>query len=118
LPGRGRSGAVKAEADWKDSAPLFSALGDRTRLRLASRLGEEGPMSITQLTSGLSMTRQGVTKHLHVLASAGILRSAARGRETVWRLDPRKIDEIRRHLDRISAHWDAALARLKTSVEA
>jgi DNA-binding transcriptional ArsR family regulator len=36
----------------KDSALVFAALGDKTRLRLVSRLCDEGPMSITSLTAG------------------------------------------------------------------
>jgi hypothetical protein len=32
-------------------------------------------------------------------------------------LEPRRLDVARRELDRISAHWDAALGRLKAFVE-
>jgi hypothetical protein len=31
-----------------------------------------GPLSIVQLTAGARITRQAVTKHLHVLAEAGL----------------------------------------------
>lgn len=43
---------------------MFAALGDETRLRLVSRLSHDGPMSITQLTTGFPITRQAITKHL------------------------------------------------------
>ena len=49
------------------NASVFAALGDATRLQLVSRLGDGEPHSIVQLTGGLELTRQGVTKHLHVL---------------------------------------------------
>ena len=74
-------------------------------------------MSITKLTSGTEVTRQAVTKHLHVLADAGLVRDAREGRERVWTLEPRRLDEARRYLDFISAEWDAALERLKKMVE-
>lgn len=37
----------------KNSAPVFAALDDQTRLRLVVRLCEGGPMSIPCLTSAL-----------------------------------------------------------------
>ena len=99
------------------SAPLFAALGDGTRLRLVSRLGRDGPTSITRLTAGGDVTRQAVTKHLHVLAHAGLVRSRRRGRESLWELQPRRLEVARRYLDAISKQWDAALGRLKAAVE-
>ncbi|PYQ08131.1 MAG: transcriptional regulator [Acidobacteria bacterium] len=99
------------------SVPLFAALGDGTRLRLVSRLGRDGPMSITRLTAGGEVTRQAVTKHLHVLAHAGLVRSRRRGRESLWELEPRRLEAARRYLDAISKQWDVALGRLKAAVE-
>jgi DNA-binding transcriptional ArsR family regulator len=99
------------------SAPIFAALGDETRLRLVTRLGAGGPLSIAQLTEGTSVTRQAVTKHLHVLAEAGLVRGAHRGRESRWELEATRIDEARRALDTISRQWDHTLGRLKEFVE-
>jgi DNA-binding transcriptional ArsR family regulator len=109
-----RNGAVKS---LQTSAPLFAALGDETRLRLVSRLCIEGPLSITKLTSGSNVTRQAVTKHLHVLAEAGLVRGERDGRENVYELEPRRLDEARRCLDLISEQWDEALDRLRALVE-
>ena len=58
-----------------------------------------------------------MTKHLQVLAGAGLARSARQGRESIWELDPERLEEARRCLDRISAQWDEALGRLKAFVE-
>jgi DNA-binding transcriptional ArsR family regulator len=98
-------------------APLFAALGDDTRLRLVARLREGRPISITGLTTGSDVTRQAITKHLHVLAGAGLVRGVRRGRERVWQLEPRKLRQARLYLDVISRRWDIALGRLKRSVE-
>lgn len=99
------------------SVPVFAALGDATRLRLVARLGAEGPLSIARLTTETDVTRQAVTKHLHVLADAGLARGTRRGRERLWQLEPEPLEEARRCLDLISEQWDAALARLKAAVE-
>ncbi len=99
------------------SAPVFAALGDETRLRLVSRLGSGEPMSIARLTDGSALTRQAITKHLRVLADAGLVRGSRHGRERLWELEPRRIRDARRFLDLVSRQWDGALARLKTLVE-
>jgi len=44
------------------------------RLRLIAALCVGGAMSITQLTSGADISRQAITKHLGVLAAAGLVR--------------------------------------------
>ena len=95
----------------------FAALGHDTRLSLLLELGERAPLSITELTEGASITRQAVTKHLHVLEDAGLVRSARRGRETLFRADPGALEETRDALAEISRQWDRALIRLKAHVE-
>ena len=98
-------------------APLFAALGDETRLGLVARLSAGDPVSVTQLTAGSGVTRQAVSKHLRVLAGAGLVRGSRRGRQSLWRLEPRRLDEARRSLDHLSRQWDEALGRLKMLVE-
>jgi DNA-binding transcriptional ArsR family regulator len=101
----------------RSSVPVFAALGDETRLRLVSRLCEQGPLSIAKLAAGSDVTRQAITKHLHVLEEAGLVRGAREGRENVWELEPRRLEDARRWLDVISKQWDDALGRLKAFVE-
>jgi DNA-binding transcriptional ArsR family regulator len=98
-------------------APVFAALGDETRLRLLARLGSGQPMSISRLTAGSGISRQGVTKHLRVLAGAGLVRSNRRGKESLWRLERNRLEDARRSLDLISRQWDVALGKLKLFVE-
>jgi DNA-binding transcriptional ArsR family regulator len=100
-----------------DAAPVFAALGDEQRLRIVARLSSEGPLSITRLSEGAAVTRQAVTKHLHVLEEAGLVRSAREGRENVWQLEPRRLEKARQQLEQIASHWDAALDRLRAFVE-
>lgn len=97
-------------------APLFAALGDENRLRLLARLAA-GPMAISHLAEGSGITRQGVTKHLRVLAGAGLVRHRRRGKESVWQLERRQLEEARRSLELISRQWDVALDKLKLYVE-
>jgi DNA-binding transcriptional ArsR family regulator len=74
-------------------------------------------MSITMLTVGSNVTRQAITKHLRVMARAGLVRSKRDGRESIWQLDQRRLKEGRHYLDMISKQWDDALVRLREFVE-
>jgi len=99
------------------SAPIFAALGDETRMRIVAVLCAGGALSITQLTDGTDITRQAVTKHLQVLADAGLVRDVKIGRERRWEFEPTQLETARRALDEIAQQWDHALARLKALVE-
>ena len=99
------------------AALLFAALGDPTRLALLDRLAASGPASVTTLADRFDQTRQGISKHLQVLAAAGVIDGRRVGREQVWTLNPRQLVEARRHLDLIARGWDSALTRLKAHVE-
>jgi DNA-binding transcriptional ArsR family regulator len=105
---------------WREvsrAAPVFAALGDKTRLALVARLSSDGPLSITRLTAGSAVTRQAITKHLNVLATAGLVSDKWRGRERIWELEPDEMETARLYLEHVSKRWDGALDRLKQLVE-
>jgi DNA-binding transcriptional ArsR family regulator len=108
---------ASASAALRARAEIFAALGDATRLSVLDRLSRGTPQSIVRLTAGTRLTRQAVTKHLRVLEAAGVVRSVRAGRESLYALEPKPIDELRRYLETVSAQWDDALARLKAFVE-
>jgi DNA-binding transcriptional ArsR family regulator len=101
----------------KTPASVFAALGDETRLSVLARLCNGVPQSISRLTAGTNLSRQAVTKHLRVLANAGMVRSVRVGREALFELEPQPIEEVRDYLDQVYKQWDDALARLKAHVE-
>jgi len=98
-------------------ASVFAALGDPTRLKLVAVLCAGGALSIAQLTANTDISRQGVTKHLQVLAEAGVVRDVKQGRERLWQLDPMQIAEAQRTLEVIGREWDVALSKLKAFAE-
>jgi DNA-binding transcriptional ArsR family regulator len=107
----------RVERGLAEAALLFAALGDETRLTLLRQLSESGPASISQLSGNFQVTRQAVTKHLQLLASAGMIDGKRAGREHVWALNPIRLAEAQRCLDLIARGWDDALSRLKAHVE-
>ncbi|MGA2727719.1 MAG: metalloregulator ArsR/SmtB family transcription factor [Terracidiphilus sp.] len=98
-------------------APVFAALGDRTRLALVAKLSHGELHSISQLTQGSRLTRQAITKHLRVLEHAGVVRSMRRGRESLFAFNPEPLEDAKSYLESVSEQWDQTLARLKMFVE-
>ncbi len=101
----------------RHSAPVFAALGDETRLRLVATLCNGEPRSITQLTSVTPLSRQAVTKHLQVLARAGLVRGVKAGRERLWEFEAARLKRARQSLELIADQWDQSLNRLKRLLE-
>ena len=98
-------------------ASVFAALGDETRLAVLGKLSHGAPQSISRLTAGTKLSRQAVTKHLRVLESVGVVTSTRAGRESLFALEPKPIQDVRSYLGEVSQQWDDALARLKSFAE-
>jgi DNA-binding transcriptional ArsR family regulator len=113
MSARPRSLAVKH----RESARRFAAIGDETRLSIVRELADGQSRSISELTQKTSITRQAMTKHLHVLEDVGIVRGVRSGRENLFELNPKSINEMRSYLEFVSEQWDQALQRLKSFVE-
>lgn len=86
---------------------IFFALGDPTRLLLLERLRGAPALSTTALTEGLEVSRQAITKHLEVLAEAGLVRDVRRGRERLWEVDGRSLREVAAWLEGYRERWEA-----------
>ena len=109
-----RSGRSAALAE---AAPVFAALGATTRLKVVSKLCNDGPTSTAGLSEGTGVTRQAITKHLDTLEAAGVVRSNRSGRERIWEIETARLAKARKCLDEIGAQWDAAIGRLRAFVE-
>ena len=96
---------------------VFAALGDTTRLHLLHQLQAGESKSIAQLSQGLELSHQGVTKHLRVLEDAGLIQAQKIGREKRYSPNAVQISVARTYLDQVAAQWDVALMRLKQHVE-
>ena len=101
----------------RHAADVFFALGDTTRLSVVRRLVDGGAASATALSDGARVTRQAIAKHLRVLEDAGLVTHEKRGREVVYALETRRLEEARAFLEGVSARWDRAIERLRRLVE-
>ncbi len=99
------------------SDQVFQALADPTRRTLLRALSEEGPSTLAQLSSHVSVTRQAVTKHLTILRDAGLVAGHGETRGRRYRLTPAPLADAMGWMVDVGAGWDDRLARLKHDVE-
>ena len=100
------------------SAAVFAALADPNRRGILASLAEHGPSTATDLAARLGITRQGITKHLGLLADTGLVTSdAGTGRRVLFRHRPEPMRVAQSYLAALAADWDDALDRLATFLE-
>jgi len=104
-----------ARAD-DDLDALFSALADRTRRALLTRLAR-GPATVTELAEPFAMSLPAVSKHIRVLEEAGLLERSIDGRKHICALNAEPLSEIEQWAREQRAFWDAKLERLARFVE-
>ena len=86
---------------------------DPTRRAILASLAEHGPSTATDLAGRLAITRQGIAKHLGLLADAGLVTSdSGGGRRVVYRHRSEPIKVAQSYLAALAADWDGSLARL------
>ncbi|MFM9872599.1 MAG: ArsR/SmtB family transcription factor [Fimbriimonadaceae bacterium] len=91
---------------------VFTALADPARREMISRLATQGRLTTGDLTANLEMTRQGATRHLHLLEEAGLIQSHKEGRTIYRELNPAPLRGTTEWLKQIESDWDSALTRL------
>ncbi|HEX3540979.1 MAG TPA: metalloregulator ArsR/SmtB family transcription factor [Acidimicrobiales bacterium] len=88
--GRGSVGA-----DLIDACALLRALGAPHRLAIVLELAE-GPRCVHELVDDLGISQSLTSQHLRVLRTTGLVTSARRGKETVYRLADEHVGHIAR----------------------
>lgn len=91
---------------------VFLALADPTRRWLLERLAVEGERTATELAQALPMTRQGVAKHLKILAEAELVTVQQVGRDRRYGLTPEPLQETVAWVTAVTAQWDKRLQAL------
>jgi DNA-binding transcriptional ArsR family regulator len=73
---------------------VFKALADSGRRALLDQLHQQNGQTLGELCQHLPMTRQGISKHLTVLAKADLVIPLWRGREKLHYLNPAPLKQI------------------------
>src|ERR1700722_5874169 len=97
---------------------VFRALADPNRRELLDSLNARNRQTLHELGSGLSMTRQSVSKHLGILESANLVPTLWRGREKLHYLNAEPINAIsERWIHQYDRQRIGAIADLKQALE-
>jgi DNA-binding transcriptional ArsR family regulator len=98
-------------------AELFRALGDPTRLEMVRRLSSGTSHTITSVSSGLEISRQGARKHLQILADARVITLQPKGRDTGVFLDREVLERGKAFIAELELLWDERLEALRRFVD-
>lgn len=94
----------------------FAALSDPHRRKMIDMLSR-GELTVSDLAQSFPMSMAAVSKHLGVLASAGIVVKEARGRQRRCRLAARPLSEAESWVARYAKFWDAQLDSFATHLK-
>lgn len=89
----------------------LAALAEPTRLRIVELLREE-PRPVGQIASRLRMRQPQISKHLRVLAEAGIVDMRPAAQQRVYYLQAKPFQELDSWLDTFRPTWAARLDTL------
>jgi DNA-binding transcriptional ArsR family regulator len=92
---------------------LFTALSDRTRRDIVSRLSA-GEATVKELAGPYAMSLQGVSQHIRVLERSGLI-SQGRHRQTrPCRLEPAALEATLSWIEESRRTWSDRIDRLET----
>ena len=94
----------------------FAALADPTRRAILARLatGEAGVLDIAE---PFPMSQPAISKHLKVLASAGLVSRRRQAKHHLCRLDAKRLKDVADWLGTYRAFWEDSFARLDEYVD-
>jgi ArsR family transcriptional regulator, cadmium/lead-responsive transcriptional repressor len=102
----------------KTDDELWSAIGDPSRRLVLDLVVANGEVSASWLAEQVPFTRQAVSKHLAVLEKARLISKRKVGREVLYQVDSRRLDQATQTLVEVASKWDRRLASIKQIAEA
>ncbi|MDE2165617.1 MAG: helix-turn-helix transcriptional regulator [Alphaproteobacteria bacterium] len=95
------------------AAAVLQTLADPTRRALFERLSRHGEQTVWALTARAGVSQPAVSKHLRVLARAGLVRGRRAGRETHYRVRPQGLKPLVDWMNFYGAFWRDRFDRLE-----
>ena len=97
---------------------VFAALADANRRAILAELAARGPATATELATALPLTRQGIAKHLGLLADAGLVApEPGEGRRVRYRLQSGPMRVAQQFMAALARDWDEPLSALKAHLD-
>jgi len=93
------------------AAGTFAALADPTRRRILEHLAR-GDRCVTDLARPYRMSLPAVSKHLHVLERAGLVRRRRRGRVHQLKLEAAPMQQAQQWIETYRRFWEESFDRM------
>ena len=90
---------------------IFAALADPTRRAILARLAS-GEAAVTELAEPFAMSQPAISKHLKVLERAGLVSRGRDAQRRPRRLEPKRLREATKWLERYRRLWEGNYRRL------
>jgi DNA-binding transcriptional ArsR family regulator len=100
----------------RSQADVFRAIADPTRRAILDRL-RAGPTPVNALAADFHQTRPAISKHLRVLRQARLVSEARAGRQRLYQLQPRPLQQVAGWVEGYRAFWLNSLNTLKRYLE-
>ena len=95
---------------------LFHALADPARLRIVEAM-KSGECSVSDIVERMDIHQSGVSRHLLILAEAGIVQMRPEGQKRLYSLRQEAFDQLEAWVAGYRRHWEARLDRFGAALE-
>jgi DNA-binding transcriptional ArsR family regulator len=96
---------------------VFRALADPARLRILETM-KVGEWAVNDIVERMSIHQSGVSRHLRILAQAGIVQMRPDGQKRLYSLRQEAFDRLEAWVQAYRAHWESRLDRLGSALHA
>ena len=95
---------------------VFQALADATRLRIVEAM-RSGECAVGDIVERMDIRQSGVSRHLRILAEAGLVQMRPAGQKRLYSLRKEAFDQLETWVAGYRRHWEARLDRLGTALQ-
>jgi DNA-binding transcriptional ArsR family regulator len=95
---------------------LFHALADPARLRIVEAM-KSGECAVGDIVERMDIHQSGVSRHLRILAEAGIVQMRPNGQKRLYSLRKEAFDQLEAWVAGYRRHWDKRLDRFGAALE-
>ena len=96
---------------------IFHALADPARLRIVEAI-RQGECAVGDIVERMDIHQSGVSRHLRILAEAGIVQMRPDGQRRLYSLRKDAFDQLEAWVAGYRRHWDARLDRFGAALQA
>ena len=95
---------------------LFHALADPARLRIVETM-RSGECAVGDIVERMDIEQSGVSRHLRILAEAGIVQMRPDGQKRLYSLRKEAFDQLEAWVVAYRRHWEARLDRFGAALQ-